>query len=266
MKDGRSFYFYFGAPAILFIALILFYKILPETRQQILVGYLILHYLLLLFWKRILDHPRPVPPPLEKMGQKPPGPLRQLALHEYDYIQETMAQAMDDRHTMVNYFLLATGVVMAAISAIFSDEGMRWSSYKNEIASAICIIFNFIAWIYFMNIIRLRQAWCESAAAMNRIKQFFLFNFGLLEDDARSPFRWHSKNTPPAARTGTLYYLAMALISFISSVALAATSVLSLPAEFLVTRAWVPALFFLYHFLFQGAAYHVLLRNHDAAP
>lgn len=258
-------YFHFLAPAALLGAGFLLMKFAPAARQEPLWAYAAMIYLVVAGWRYFIDRSSPAAAlPVRKLPHGIPPALQDLALREYEYIRETMAQAMNDRHTMVNYFLLATGVVLAAIGAIYSAEGMSYSPYKNHMTIAVCLIFNLISWIYLMMVIRLRQAWCESAAAMNRIKLFALLNLGFSENDAASPFRWKTSNIPPAAKKGTLYHFAVILISVVSSSGLALASLLFLGAELAPSLFWISAGWFLYNFLLQNSAYGVFLK--EASP
>ena len=261
-------FFYVLAPALLSAVTVFLWAFAPAAIQVVVLVYAWTTYFIVLGWRLLVDRSLSSDNrmPLAKRGDKIPKPLRELALLEYEYIRETMAQAMNDRHTMVNYFLLATGVVLAAISAIYSAEGMSYSPYKNQMTIAVCLIFNMVSWIYLMMVVRLRQAWCESAAAMSRIKQFVLIHHRLSEQDAASPFRWTSLNIPPAAKKGTLYHFAVILISIVSSSGLALASLLLLEAEQLPFLYGIPAGWFLYNFFLQNSAYTVFLKEINSRP
>jgi ADP-ribose pyrophosphatase len=258
-----KFFFQLLAPSILIGATAYFLEFAPAANQKLVLGYAWATYLIISGWRLLVDRSSPSSEgkPMEKLGGEIPRALQELVLQEYEYIRETMAQAMNDRHTMVNYFLLATGVVLAAISAIYSAEGMSYSPYKNYMTIAICLIFNLISWIYLMMVIRLRQAWCESAAAMNRVKNFVLLNHNLSEQDSASPFRWKSANTPAAAKKGTLYHFAVILISIVSSSGLALVSLLLLGPELESSHFWLPTGWFLYNFILQNSAYGIFLKE-----
>ena len=260
-------YFQFVAPVILVIVVACTYGgIVSHLTQKLLVNFLALYYVMIWFSKiffgaagdRTVKKPQKIDDDGESFRM-----LEEIALREYEYIRETMAQAMNDRHTLVNYFLLAAGVVIAAIGVIYSDEGMKYSVYKKEISIAICLAFAVIAWIYIMKVVRLRQAWCESSAAMNQIKQFFLQNVGISDKGPHTPFRWRSSTIPKAARTGNLYHLEILLISFIASLAIAAVSVLLLEEGLLKTNFGIPIAAFVFNFLMLSSTYSVFLEEKE---
>lgn len=253
------------SPIFIVLAIVLFVGFRPDLRQHLLLDFCVLYYAMVWFSRWRFGPPNtPVstPPPVKlEVAPKHAKALREMALHEYEYIRETMAQAMNDRHTLVNYFLLTTGLVIAAIGAVYSDEGMRYSSHKEQITIAICLILSIVAWLYLLKIVRLRQAWRESSVAMNRIKQFFLVNTGLTDEHESSPFLWKSKTIPRPARKGNLYHLAVILISVIAALAVGLASVMLLPDYDWKATFWVPLLFFAHHFLLQLSAYDIFLAE-----
>ncbi|KAA0230154.1 NUDIX hydrolase [candidate division KSB1 bacterium] len=253
------------SPIFIVLAIVLFVGFRPDLRQHLLLDFCVVYYAMVWFSRWRFGPPNtPVstPPPVKlEVAPKHAKALREMALHEYEYIRETMAQAMNDRHTLVNYFLLTTGLVIAAIGAVYSDEGMRYSSHKEQITIAICLILSIVAWLYLLKIVRLRQAWRESSVAMNRIKQFFLMNAGLADEHESSPFLWKSKTIPRPARKGNLYHLAVILISLIAALAVGLASVLLLPDYDWRITFWAPMLFFAHHFLLQLSAYDIFLTD-----
>ncbi len=253
-----------GLALVFLIAASFFFPLFaPHAQQNALLGFAWLYYFVVRYSYRKFG-PSPASSTSltpAKLGKEISGDLREIALYEYEYVRETMAQAMNDRHTLVNYFLLATGVVMATIGAIFSKEGLVDSPYKPQLTIAILLVFSLVAWIYFLKIVRLRQAWCESCAAMNRIKQFFLVNEAHMLQDGQSPFLWKSHTIPPAAKKGNLFHLEALLINFISALALGAVSVLLLPQDNVLALIWAPVLFFVFAFFLQLSAYTVFLEE-----
>lgn len=183
-----------------------------------------------------------------------------LLLKEFDYIRETAAQAMNDRHTMVNYFIIITGVFLTIIGGKFFGTEVILSSPKYlSIITAACIIINFVGWIYFLHIVRLRQAWCDSAAAMNQIKEFFVVNGRVPDDIARSAFLWDLKTIPRAGKKSNVSYYSATLISFLSTVVLLFASWVQSPEADAGTISLFSSLFGLYHFIFQMFCYSLFL-------
>ncbi len=183
-----------------------------------------------------------------------------LLLKEFDYIKETAAQAMNDRHTVVNFFLLISGAIISIIGSQLIDTDMSTLSTASLTMLAYFAIFlNVIGWIYFMHLIRLRQAWWSSAEAMNQVKEFYIINGRVPDDIARSAFLWDSRSLPKAGKKSNVYYYSAMLINFVaSSVLFAASSFFSLAGGIKEVSLFA-AFISLYHFVFQIICYSLFL-------
>lgn len=183
-----------------------------------------------------------------------------LLLREFDYIRETAAQAMNDRHTMVNYFIIITGAFLAIIGSRFFGASDIFSDTKYiSIIIGAAVVINFIGWVYFMHLIRLRQAWCDSATAMNQIKEFFVVNGRVPDDIAKSAFLWDLKTLPKAGKKSNVSYYSTMLISFVSAVVLFFASWLMSPESQTGSISLFACFFGLYHFIFQMLCYSLFL-------
>lgn len=183
-----------------------------------------------------------------------------LLLNEFNYIRETAAQAMNDRHTMVNYFIIITGAFLTIIGSRFFGASDIFADTKYiSIIVGASIVINFVGWLYFMHLIRLRQAWCDSATAMNQIKEFFVVNGRVPDDIARSAFLWDLKTLPKAGKKSNVSYYSTMLISFVSSVVLLFASWLVSPEAQTGSISLFACLLGLYHFIFQMLCYSLFL-------
>jgi hypothetical protein len=192
--------------------------------------------------------------------------LSEILLSEFVYAKETAAQAMNDRLTMLNYFLLSAGVVVAGIGVMVSKEGGYEFPYRDESVIALSLIFNMVGWVYFLNQVRLRQAWCESARAMNHIKQVFVEYCGYPQEKAKAFFRWNIETIPRASKKMTVFYFSALLISILnaSAIVLATTIVLGIDH---VSEYWVvPIILGFHHLFFQMSMYTALLEEPAPSP
>jgi hypothetical protein len=74
--------------------------------------------------------------------------------------------------------------------------------------------------LYFLKVIRLRQAWHESARTMNRIKEFYIQHAADFDQKTmRTAFRWQEHTLPPAAKRWTVFFYSATLIALLDSVA-----------------------------------------------
>jgi hypothetical protein len=77
-----------------------------------------------------------------------------------------------------------------------------------------------IGWLYFLKLIRLRQAWYDGAKTMNRIKEFCIQHTREFDPDVlRSAFRWRAETLPAPDKPWTVFFYSAALIGLLDSVA-----------------------------------------------
>jgi hypothetical protein len=135
---------------------------------------------------------------------------------EFEYARFTASEAMRDRHTMVNFYLLAFGVIATGVLAILSRE----ADLPQSIGTLLLWILCAVGWLYFLKIIRLRQAWHESAQAMNQIKEFFIQHDKQFEpEELRPAFRWQAHTLPAPGKPWTVFFYSALLIALLDSMA-----------------------------------------------
>ncbi len=213
-------------------------------------------------------------PKLKKKKGTADFKLSEILLKEFEYVQETAAQAMSDRLTLVNYFLLSAGVVIAGFGLMVSAEGGANFAYRYEVVIALSLLFNAVGWVYFMQIVRLRQAWCDSARAMNHLKVLFASHCKFPLETAKASFRWNIESIPRAEKKMTVFYLSALLISLVNATAIGLASIIKLgihilhasdkQREYLDIPGQYPAISFvlaLFHLIFQMSMYTVLLQE-----
>ena len=105
---------------------------------------------------------------------------------------------MAERHTMVNFYLLVAGVVTSGVVAVLGQG----ADLPKSIGTVLLWLLCGIGWLYFLGIIRLRQAWHESARTMNRIKEFYIEHVdGMARTSCVRPSAGSRKRCPrPASR------------------------------------------------------------------
>jgi len=249
------------ALGVLFLYTAFFY--LPQQNQKFMIIYLLViqSIVLLTFFTFRDQHAyrlRSVKKLKNPRLQENAFQLGDLLLKDYDYIRDTMSQAMNDRHTMVNYFLLIAGAIITIVITNLKATALLEPQTRYFLILG-ALVLNFIGWIYFMHIIRLRQAWHGSALAMNQIKEFFVQNGRVPDDIARSSFLWDTKTVPAAGRKSNVFYYSAALISFITSLSLIFSSYIASLGEsisYIPTLSWIIGI---YHFIFQMMCFSLFL-------
>ncbi len=227
-------------------------------------GYsLLINFFIFYTYARYNETSSAVPDDLSLKIKQKEAPLKisEILLKEYDYVRETASQAMNDRHTVVNYFLLITGGVITLVGAIL--QSIKFTIDERDLSlQVILLAFNFIGWIYFLKIIRLRQAWMESARSMNHIKKFYVQNSGIARKDCDKVFRWKFQSLPSAHKRSNVFYYSAVLISFFTSIALLIAWIIASQASLRFHEyRWIAYLIGIYHYIFQILMYTEFLRE-----
>ncbi len=135
---------------------------------------------------------------------------------EFEYARETAAQAQSDRTTIVNLYLLLVGGVSSAAVAL-PQLASRGFDVPRCAYSLLFALLGLIGFFTVMKLIRLRQAWYDSALAMSQIKDFYLDKF----PDLKPAFRWTTETIPAPGKPWTITFNLALLVALVDSVALA---------------------------------------------
>lgn len=180
---------------------------------------------------------------------------------EFEYARSTASEAMSDRHTMVNYYLLAAGLLATGVLGFLGKDSL----IPVEAATLLLWLVCGVGWIYFLSIIRLRQAWHESAGAMNQIKDFYIRHVKELSpDEFSTAFRWRSHTLPDPDKAWTVFFYSAMLIAFLNTVCYFGGAVLlriKQPSGFDPRLLAVLAGLGLIYFFFQVWLYREFLRK-----
>ena len=140
---------------------------------------------------------------------------------EFDYAKTTAGEAMRDRHTMINFYLLTVGIVTSGVVAILQQD------VPELLGTLFLWVLCLVGWLYLLKIVRLRLAWIESAKTMNLIKDFYLTHSeDFRADELVKAFRWRTHTVPSADQPWTLFYYSACLIGVLNSIAFASGGVL----------------------------------------
>lgn len=133
---------------------------------------------------------------------------------EFDYAQQTASEALSDRHTMINFYLVFVGVVLSAIVAqVSGGAGPRF------LGTFLAWLLAIIGWFYFIQVIRLRMAWHDSARAMSQIKEFYFRHAkDFSQAELREGFRWQAHTLPSPDRPWTIFFYSAMTIAFLNTI------------------------------------------------
>ncbi|GIK41604.1 MAG: hypothetical protein BroJett011_54370 [Chloroflexota bacterium] len=189
---------------------------------------------------------------------------------EFEYARITASEAMAERHTIVNFYLLVAGVVTSGVVALLARE----TGLPTAIGAALFWVLVGIGWIYFLAIIRLRQAWYGSAQAMNRIKEFCIEHARSINPATlRAAFLWQPHTLPAPDKPWTVFFYAAMLIGLLNSAAFVAGGAL-LNLEITLSNPWQilgplslsGCAFFAFHIWLYFAFLHEDPKHAQAGP
>jgi hypothetical protein len=111
---------------------------------------------------------------------------------EFEYTAQTVFQANEDRARVTTFYLVTAGSLVAAILGTQAESVQGAFAYW-----AFAILFGVLTLasvLTLLQLARLRQAWFESALAMNQIKQFYIEQIQRVE--LVEAFRWRRSTLP----------------------------------------------------------------------
>ncbi len=145
---------------------------------------------------------------------------------EFEYARITASEAMNDRHTVVNFYLLLAGAVLSVVLGLLgtgtSGSGTALASLPSDVQTYAGTLFlwtfDIVGLVYLLQIVRLRQAWRGSAATMNRIKEFYIQHVAMFSPEHYSrAFRWREATLPRVEKRWTIHFFSAALIALLNS-------------------------------------------------
>ena len=219
-----------------------------------LIANMLILLAILFLSRRIRTRPgSPAPPAQVSPGEDVLDPSDILGW-EFEYARFTASEAMRDRQSMVNFYLLAVGFIASAVVTVVGKESAVPETAGTLLLWTLCSI----GWLHFLKIIRLRQAWYDSARAMNQIKEFYIRHTkDFTSDSLRDAFRWQTHTLPAPGKPWTVFFYSAMLITLLDSVAyVAGAALIDLDAA-LSSPPWTGLLLAAIGFIFF--AFHVYL-------
>ena len=209
----------------------LFSKVLGEASRG--VGWALLYFSLVIafvegiYWastrKKIAQPRSPFEFPSSSIELDP----QPLLLAEFEYARETAGQAMSDRNSMVGFYLLAFSIIATSVVELLRAEMGQQLWFPPFVGALLLWVLVIVGWLLYLTLIRLRQAWGESALAMNRIKAFFARHpKGATEGDVWAALRWRVETLPPLDRKWNAYHYSAVLLNLLNGMALACGALL----------------------------------------
>jgi 8-oxo-dGTP pyrophosphatase MutT (NUDIX family) len=154
-----------------------------------------------------------------------------MLLEEFNYASVTAYQAMEDRARMFNLYLLLVGVFASGLGALYQLGG-NLRAYSQQLAILLLLFAAALGVVFFLKLIRLRQAYRESLIAMNVIKEFYIHQFKQDMPHLERAFRWRLKGIPAGERFGSVTFLVCSTTASLGSLGFAG-------AAFLAVQLWL---------------------------
>lgn len=133
---------------------------------------------------------------------------------EHEYARSTAAEAMRDRHTTINFYLLVVGVAATGLLGITKIDSTLPLHLAGGLLWVVCTLGAF----YFLILVKLRESWYESALQMLKIREFTVSHVEELPTGTlRDAFRWSRATLPAKHKRWTVFYYSAMLIAFLNA-------------------------------------------------
>lgn len=139
---------------------------------------------------------------------------------EFGYAQTTASEAMQDRHTMINYYLIIVAVVSTGVIAVLGQDKAKVAIALPIASGAILLwLLASIGSFYFLKIASLRRAWYLSVLAMIQIKEFYIrYSNGMNGDTLREAFFFEPETLPARNKRWNVFFYSAMLVAFLNGV------------------------------------------------
>jgi ADP-ribose pyrophosphatase len=160
--------------------------------------------------------------------------LETMLMEEFNYAGVTAYQAMEDRARMFNLYLLLIGVLASGLGVVYQlGDGLQF--YTPWLTFGLLFIAGSLGAIFFVQLIRLRQAHRDSLITMNLIKAHYIKMFGTQYANLQNVFNWRLETIPSDERVGSITFMIGFTVAFLDSLCLGAA------AFFLYAIFYVPS-------------------------
>jgi ADP-ribose pyrophosphatase len=128
-----------------------------------------------------------------------------LLLEEFNYAGTSAYQAMEDRARMFNLYLVIVGVLGAALGAMYQFGGAN--VFTQPLTATLLAVAGIIGIVFFVQLVRLRQAHQDSIITMNMIKEYYLARFTPDNPNIGQVFQWRLNTVKVGERLGSVTFL-----------------------------------------------------------
>ena len=149
--------------------------------------------------------------------------IENMLLAEFNYASSTAYQAMEDRARTFNLYLLIFGVLASGLGALY-QLGNKLGPNTDLFALALLIASGIMGILFFLQLIRLRQAHRNSVIAMNVVKEYYIKHFNERMPDVKDAFRWRLSTMPTGEKFRNVAFMICATVAMLGSLCFAAAA------------------------------------------
>jgi 8-oxo-dGTP pyrophosphatase MutT (NUDIX family) len=147
-----------------------------------------------------------------------------LLLEEFNYAGNSAYQAMEDRARMFSLYLVIIGVLASGLVAVYQLGGASLKTFTQPLTMLLLVLGGFVGVVFFVQLIRLRQAHQESIITMNMIKEYYLGRFTDDNPNIGNIFNWRLAGMKGGERLGSVTFLVCFTVAFLGGGAFAAAA------------------------------------------
>lgn len=170
------------------------------------------------------------------MEKEPDLAVGGILIAEYEYIAQTVFQSNEDRSRAASFYLVTFASFIAALVGAQFDFDPSQVVYVNMGFGVLFTMLAVFGLLTILSLVRLRQAWFESIAALNQIKDYYIAQAG--SESFAQAFRWRMTTAPSKFKPNSVGFLLVLQIALLGGVSAAA-------AAYFFLAAWLPGLLWL---------------------
>ena len=140
---------------------------------------------------------------------------------EYEYAIQTCLQAHEDRARVASYYLVGVGSLIVAILGA-QVETLQNAPFYGAFAT-LFLLLSAYGVVTLLQLVRLREAWIDSAAALCQIKEYYIER--CQEVDLAAAFRWRAATRPQKYRPWSVSFLLAVQVALLGGATLGAAVV-----------------------------------------
>jgi hypothetical protein len=144
-------------------------------------------------------------------GDHPLSP-NEILIAEFEYAANSAFQANEDRSKVASFFLVSVGSLVAGI---FSAQEFGLEAATSLALAGIFAVVTILGLLTVMQLARLREAWTDSAEAMNKVKDYYIGRFGNLK--LEGAFRWRTHTIPKRYKPRSVSYYTVFEVALLSA-------------------------------------------------